>query len=375
MVAASDDLGLAASGRPPGPGRGVPPAARSLRPVNYRRHQFPQIIAFVAIVAVVVKFSVHDLSTMHNVNLWLVYSVSAVGFYWIFGVAGRFAFSHTFMMALGAYTSAFIARHGQSPWLGMLCAAGATIAVAAAVGAAVHRAHEFYFAIATIAVMQVGAIVFLRAESFTGPNGVAVGVPALNFFGTSLLEDTDVFWLLLGVLGLVLVLAVLIDRSPLSRRLVAARDNPTVARTAGVSVFALQLMMFALGSCVAGISGALIGNWSGVVSADSFGIDLSVGIFLMVVLGGLGSHWGAVVGAAFYVGVPELLSGVSRYQPIIYGGVLLITIVAMPDGVIGAASRLLARAGSPSSPKPVHPTIAAVRRLVPLRRSDDARGQ
>src|SRR5262249_27935391 len=152
--------------------------------------------AFVAVVAVVVKFSVHDLSTMHNVNLWLVYSVSAVGFYWIFGVAGRFAFSHTFMMALGAYTSAFIARPDQSPWLGLLGAAAASVVVSAAVGAAVHRAHEFYFAIATIAVMQVGSIVFLRAESFTGPNGTAVGVPPLTVFGKSLLQDTDVFWLL-----------------------------------------------------------------------------------------------------------------------------------------------------------------------------------
>ncbi|MBX6391442.1 MAG: branched-chain amino acid ABC transporter permease, partial [Frankia sp.] len=341
-------------------------ADRAARPVSYRRHQFPQIAVFLVAVAVAVKLGVDSRSTMNNVNLWLIYSVSAIGFYWIFGVAGRFAFSHTFMMALGAYTSAFVSRHGWSPWIGLLCAAVATVIVATAVGAAVHRAHEFYFAIATIAVMEVGRIVFLRAESFTGPNGTAFNVESLSLFGVSLLEDADIFWFLLAVLGLMLVLAVLIDRSPLARRLVAARDNPQVARTTGVDVFGLQLMMFAIGSCVAGLSGALIGHWSGVVSMDSFGMDLSVGVFLMVVLGGLGSHWGAVVGAAFYVGMPELLSGLTRYQPLIYGSVLLVTIVAMPDGVIGGLNRLVARLrGRPAGPAPANPALAALRRLAP----------
>jgi branched-chain amino acid transport system permease protein len=321
-------------------GRGGP---GDVRPMSYRRHQFPQIAVFIAVVAVLVKSFVHQLSTMHNVNLWLIYSVAAIGFYWIFGVAGRFAFSHTFMMALGAYTSAFVIRKGYSPWLGILAAIALTAVIAAAVGAAVHRASEFYFAIATIAVTQVGGIVFLRFDSFTGPNGVSVGVKPLSVFGNTLLLDGDVFWLLLGILGIVLALAVLLDRSPLKRHLIAARDNPTVARTVGINVGWLQLMMFVLGSCVAAVAGALIGSWSGVVSNDSFGLDLSVGIFLMVVLGGLGSHWGAVVGAAFYVGVPEVLSGISRYQPIIYGGVLLVTIVLVPDGITGALQRLAAK--------------------------------
>jgi branched-chain amino acid transport system permease protein len=195
-------------------------------------------------------------------------------------------------------------------------------------------------------------------------------------FGNELLLDGDVFWFLLGVLGIFLVLAVLLDRSPLKRRLIAARDNPTVARTAGINVFWLQLMMFVLGSCVAAVAGALIGSWSGVVSNDSFGIDLSVGIFLMVVLGGLGSHWGAVVGAAFYVGVPQVLSGISRYQPIIYGGVLLITIILVPDGITGALQRLVAkvrgdRAGA-SGAAPYSATAMVKRILGSVPRKDNS---
>jgi hypothetical protein len=82
----------------------------------------------------------------------------------------------------------------------------------------------------------------------------------------------------------------------------------------------------------------------------------------MVVLGGLGSHWGAVIGAAFYVGVPQVLSGISRYQPIIYGGVLLVTIVLMPDGVTGALQRLTSKLRGPAAAP--YSATAALRRVI-----------
>jgi branched-chain amino acid transport system permease protein len=312
-------------------------------PTSFRRHQYPQVAIFLGLTALLVPVVVTSRSGMYDVNRWLIYSVAAIGFYWVFALAGRFAFSHPFMMALGAFTSAFIARQGLSPWLGILGALIAGAVLAALVGVAVRRASEFYFAIATLAVAQVGAIVFVRAEAFTGPSGIVAGVPPLSLPGLSLVTDPEIFWLLLAVLGVVLLLAVWIDRSPLRRRLIAARDNPVVARSAGIAVDRLYIGFYALGSAVGAVSGAIIGSWTGVVSNEGFGMDLSVGIFLMVVLGGMGSHWGPVAGAAFYVGVPRLLAGVSEYSSIIYSVVLLVTIVLIPDGLIGSLQRLTAR--------------------------------
>jgi branched-chain amino acid transport system permease protein len=333
-------------------------------PAVYRRHQFPQVVIFALLVIFVLRPAVTSLSGVHELNLWLIYSLAALGFYWIFGLAGRFAFSHTFMMALGGFTSAYMCRHGASPWEGVLAAVASTAVVAAVVGAAISRAQEFYFAIATIAVTQVGTVVFVQAQKFTGPSGVASGVPALSFFGKQLLQDRQIFWLLLAILLAALVLAILIDRSPLRRRLVAARDNPRVAASAGIPVFGLQLLMFVLGSAVAGLSGALIGAWSGIITNDSFGIDLTVGILLMVVLGGLNSHWGAVVGAGFYVLVPEELSSLLKYQAIIYSGVLLLTIIVMPEGIVGALQRLGNFVLGRAAPPPGADATNALQRLV-----------
>jgi branched-chain amino acid transport system permease protein len=135
----------------------------------------------------------------------------------------------------------------------------------------------------------------------------------------------------------VLLLAVFIDRSPLRRELIAARDNSVVAKTLAVPVRRLQLIFFVLGEITGAFAGWMIAHWSSVIGTSSFSIDLSIGLFLMVVLGGLKSHWGPVLGALFYVEVPQVLKSTTKYQAVIYGAVLLVVIVVLPKGIAGIA--------------------------------------
>jgi branched-chain amino acid transport system permease protein len=151
-----------------------------------------------------------------------------------------------------------------------------------------------------------------------------------------------VFRFLVAVIGVTMLVAALIERSPLRREAVATRDAAVIAQTAGVPVLRVNLTMFALGSAMGGLSGALIGHWGGIVAADSFGIPLGIGLFLMVILGGSGSPWGALVGAAFYVWVPELLASFTSWKQVIYGSLLLVTIIALPEGIIGLLRRAAA---------------------------------
>ncbi len=155
------------------------------------------------------------------------------------------------------------------------------------------------------------------------------------------MKDKDVFWLFFGALIVVLLLGVMIERSPLRRDAISGRDNLLVARLAGVPTGRNQLTLFVLGSAMGGLSGALIGHWQGVVSADTFGIDLAIGIFLMLFLGGVGSMWGPVLGGAFYVAIPQLLSGIQRYNTVVYGGLLLIVVMLLPQGLVGLGQQLL----------------------------------
>jgi branched-chain amino acid transport system permease protein len=247
------------------------------------------------------------------------------------------------MMALGGYTSAYVSSYGDGqPFvLSVVCGVVAASAVALVVGLLVRRSQQFYFAIATLAVTSIGTEVFRNWRDFTGPNGNRNGISPPNILGHEFLEDSSVFWLFLGVLAGVLLLATFIERSPLRREAMAARDNPTVAGLAGIAVGKIQLALFVMGSALGGLTGALFGHWTGGVSTASFGIDLAIGIFLILYLGGVGSMWGPVLGTAVYVALPELISGIDKYTKIVYGLLLLVIVLALPQGVVGGLNDLV----------------------------------
>ena len=321
------------------------PYAKRLRPGIYRRHHYLAVVVFVAATAVLAPMFAESRSTQFLVNLWLVYSITGIGFYWVFGLAGRFAFCQTFMMALGGYMGAWVAQSSlEGGFLVQVAlAVVASAVVATVVGLLVRRAQAFYFAIATIAVAEMGRVFFSKAEWFTGMNGTRTGIPPIRLFGRDYIAEDEVFWIFLGGLALVLLLAAVIERSPLRRDGVAARDNALVAAVVGVPTGRAQLTLFVLGSAMGGLSGALMGPWTGTTGDTSFGIELAIGIFLMLLLGGIGSMWGPVVGAAFYVAVPDLLSGFDKYATIVYGALLLVTIILMPEGIVGGLGRLRLR--------------------------------
>jgi branched-chain amino acid transport system permease protein len=237
-------------------------------------------------------------------------------------------------------------------------------ALAGVIGLLTARAQDFYFAIATLAATEIGTVVFQKGGGPLGPDGTVTGISIPQIGHTQILSNRGTFWLFLIILGLLLFVGALIERSPMRRLAIAARENGPVASTLGVPVMRLQLELFMLGSAAGGLSGALIGHWNGVTEASSFGIELSIGIFLMLLLGGLRSMWGAIVGAAFYVGIPQVLHGLDKYESIVYGGLLLLVVILVPQGLVDAAARG-ARAG-------IDATARRLGRGHPLRGDADA---
>jgi branched-chain amino acid transport system permease protein len=313
----------------------------TVKPPVYQKKQYLSIAVFVILAGLIVPQLATSASAANLVDLWLVYALAGLGFYWIFGLGGRFAFCQTTMMATGAYTAAYAALHGWPFWASAAAGAAAAGVVALVIGVALARSQHFAFAIGTLAVSQVGLVVFNRSSDFTGVNGQVTNIPFASLFGHEFTTDKGAFWLFLGVLAIALLLTAWMERSPLGRESVAARDGELVARTAGVPVRRIHLSLFALGSALGGLSGALLAHWQGFVGVDSFGLDLGIGIFLMVILGGAGSLWGPVIGSAFYVWAPELMSGLDEYKAVVYGGTLLLMIMLCPQGLAGLAKQLL----------------------------------
>jgi branched-chain amino acid transport system permease protein len=316
------------------PGSDPTPTPTPARPPAYRRRQVQGALA-VTLGAVVAGSLLLDGGFSYGLfNSWLVFSILGLGFYLVFGMSGQFAFSHGAFFGLGAYTSVWAADGRSFAW-GFVAGVVVSVLVAVGFGLLVFRADHFYFAIASLALSFIALVVFREWEGFTAPGGEIVRIPKPDLLGRRFDTHGELAVLLSLALGAALVLVALVERSPLKREAVAFRDNPTVAATLGVPTGRLRLQTFALGSAFAGAAGSLYAHESGFISPEAFSLELGIDIFLILLLGGIGSMWGPVLGAAFVVWAPEQLRFVGEYRGLVYGLLLILVIVAFPKGLVG----------------------------------------
>jgi ABC-type branched-subunit amino acid transport system ATPase component/ABC-type branched-subunit amino acid transport system permease subunit len=335
------------------------------RPPAMRGQPYLWLAVFLLGVALFRQFGVSGFGDTDLVNTWLYYCVIVVGFYLVFGVSGQFAFSQAVFAAIGAYTSAWATRVAlfgvDSFWMGVVVGIVITAVIAAAFGFLMRRASHFYFAIGTLGLSEIVLEVLRKWTEFSGASGdTTVGIRHISLFGYPLDNPYRIFWVWLGALALMLLLTIFLARSPVQREAIATRDQDVVAATLGVAILRSRITMFVLGSTIAGVGGAIFAHTKGFATADSFGIDLGLGIFVMLILGGLDSRWGPIVGAAFYVFVPQWLQGgvlgipgidftvnlfgqehrLGDFRDIFFGSLLVIAMIAFPEGLVGIGRRV-----------------------------------
>jgi branched-chain amino acid transport system permease protein len=179
------------------------------------------------------------------------------------------------------------------------------------------------------------------------------------------------FFVLLAFLGIVLATVALVQRSPLQRTAVASRDNPTVVETLGLDASWPGVVLFTLGCAISAAAGSLFVHTRGIGTPETFGVELGIGVFVALILGGLHSMWGGLVGAWFYVYVPLYLERWEEWTQVIWGVVLVVVMVALPEGLAGLVGRVRgAMGGVPSGPRPA--PWAPLRRLLPDRSAPGA---
>jgi ABC-type branched-subunit amino acid transport system ATPase component/ABC-type branched-subunit amino acid transport system permease subunit len=305
------------------------------------------------------QFVVSGLADQNLFNTWLFYAVVVTGFYFVFGISGQFAFSQAAFAAVGGYSSAWATREAafgvDTFWIGLIFGGVVTAVLALGFALLMRKASHFYFAIATLGLSAIVLEVLRRWTDFTGAVGDATtGIRDISIFGTALDTSYRVFWVMLVAFALVVLIGIFLGRSPVQREAMADRDQEVVAATLGLPVLRLRVTMFVLGSTIAGLAGSVFVHWKGFASPDDFGIDLGLGIFVMLIVGGIDSLWGPVLGAAFYTFLPRVLQSsdvevfgrdLRSYREVFFGSLLVITMVAFPEGLVGVGRRvrLLAR--------------------------------
>jgi branched-chain amino acid transport system permease protein len=323
-------------------------ATDTFRPPVYRG-PLPYVKLAGVVLALVAfrEFRVVDLAGANRANLVVYYAIIVTGFYYVFGIAGQFAFSQASFVGIGAYASHWATRDNPM-WVGLIVAVVVCAALAAVLAVMLIRTDHFHFAIATLGFGEITLLVLRNWRGLSGgaTGGDILGAKPLELFGYRFDTDYRVFALLLTSLGVLYLLGIWFDRSPMRREAVAMRDQPMVARALGIPVAGLRVRIFVLGSGIAGLAGAYFVHWNGFANPDAFGLTLMLAIYLMLVVGGLGSIWGGLVGVIFYVYAPVLVSRLEQYREVFYGALLMVVMIVLPNGIIGVGGRLRSAARS-----------------------------
>lgn len=240
------------------------------------------------------------------------FGIAALGLNILVGCTGQISLGHAALFGFGAFASTFINSHFGVPIFFSIPLAGAlTTAVGMIVGVPAARLKGLYLAIATLAAQVILQDFFARAGWFTGGSGGASAAP-FDLFGWNLGDDKSYFYVVLVYTAIMYVVGANILRTRDGRAFIALRDHYLSAEMMGISLSRYRILAFGVSSFYAGVAGALYGHHLGYISAEGFTIFLSVQFLGMIIIGGLGSVMGSLMGTVFMVLLPEAMQVVMR---------------------------------------------------------------
>jgi branched-chain amino acid transport system permease protein len=326
------------------------------------------------VAVILIFFSVANDDWFTIVNYTLIAAIAAIALNVLSGYTGQVSLGIAFFMAIGAYTAAYLGGEVPTsahdplglglPFIIWLPAAGIVAALTGAlIGPTALRLRGFYLGIVSLALIFIGQYIFLNARSITGgPQGRSFPVPAIgdasfsqqnSFFGFAVTSSQQYFLLILLILVLAALFVHNVMRSRAGRAFRAVRDNETGATIMGVNLFEVKMGSFILSSFLAGIAGALFASYSGYIIPDYWSLTLSIQFVAAIIIGGIASVWGSMLGAAFVFGLPLVIdhfsllpvasgSGIissGDLNALLYGLLIVVFLLFEPGGVIGLVHR------------------------------------
>lgn len=266
-----------------------------------------------------------------------------VGLNLLIGYAGQISLGHAAFFALGGYASAVLtARYEWNGFLALGVGAVITGVLAYVVARPILRLKGHYLAMATLALGIIISLVLNREIWLTGgPDGVTV--PTLRLGDMRLRSAETWYWITGGALVVVTFLALNLIHSPAGRAIRALHGSEVAAETLGIDVARTKTMVFVLSAVIAAIAGSLFAHAERFITPNEAGFLRSVELVTMVVLGGMASTFGSIVGAALLTVLPQALAGFDEFKHIVLGAILVGTMIFLPKGLVPSLGALIRR--------------------------------
>jgi branched-chain amino acid transport system permease protein len=260
----------------------------------------------------------------------------------VVGFAGLLDLGYVAFYAVGAYFYALLStKAGLSFWAVLPLSAIMAAIFGILLGFPTLRLKGDYLAIVTLGFGEMIRITLNNWDSLTGgPNGI-LGIRGPDIFGLPFSQPYHYYYLII-IIGIFTIFAVnRLNNSRIGRAWIAIREDEIAAEAMGINIVKMKLLAFALGAFFAGMAGAFFASKMKFVSPESFTFFESVIILCMVVLGGMGSILGVILGAVVLIILPESLRGFQNYRMIIFGGAMVVMMLFRPQGIIGNIKRKL----------------------------------
>jgi branched-chain amino acid transport system permease protein len=274
--------------------------------------------------------------------LVFIFALAVVGLNLLMGFAGQVSLGHAGFLGIGAYSVAIGPVHfGMPSWLSLFAGAAISGAVAFAVGRPILKLKGHYLAVATLGFGLLVAIVLTNEANWTGgPDGM--NVPAPTLFGWRV-RGSDVWYWISGAtfVGGFLLALNLMD-SPTGRALQAIHDSEIAARVLGIDVARKKLAVFIISAVYASVAGSFLALFNGLVTPDAAGFLNSIELVAMVVLGGMGSIFGSLVGAAVLVVLPQMLTVFHEYEQALLGLIVMVFMIFLRKGIVPSLAGVFA---------------------------------
>ena len=302
----------------------------------------PAAILIVTVGLAVLPF----ITSMYQVNILItamIYIMLGLGLNIVVGLAGLLNLGYVAFYAVGAYAYALLNYHyGLNFWLALPVGASLAAVFGIALGYPVLRLRGDYLAIVTLAFGEIIRLVLENWSAFSfGPSGIA-NIPRPTLFGIHMsLEANTVFFYFLMILMVAVTIFVVtrLQYSRLGRAWVALREDEIASQAMGIDTTRVKLAAFALGATWAGLGGVLFAARTTFINPACFTIWESMLILCIVVLGGMGSIIGVVIGALFLILLPEYLRAFSEYRLLLFGLILVLMMIFRPGGLIPESRR------------------------------------
>ncbi|MER2538336.1 MAG: branched-chain amino acid ABC transporter permease [Azonexus sp.] len=285
-------------------------------------------------ILIVLPFVLPNSFYMDLVIRMAINAVIVLGLNLLIGFAGQISLGHAGFLGIGAYASAVLPTHfGWHPLLAMGAGAAVTGALAALVARPIFKLKGHYLAMATLGLGIIINIALRNEAQWTGgPDGMAV--PAMGLFGFDLSSDKQWYWVVALLLSVSVWASLNLIDSPFGRALRALHGSEVASQVVGVDVVRYKVAIFVMSAVFASIMGSVTAHYVGFVSPNFADFFHSIELVTMVVIGGMASVYGSLVGAVLLTALPQALATFEGWETVVFGAILMLSMIFMPKGLV-----------------------------------------